>query len=68
MATAQCPICESKISVGKADIVLHKRFRCPACRVLLEIISAIPFKVATITDRHSPAGKSPVKRSSTVKT
>jgi len=67
VAAAQCPICESKISVGKEDIVLHRRFRCPACRVLLEISSASPFKVVTIADRHSLEGESPIKHSSTVK-
>jgi len=56
MATAQCPICESKISVAKADIVLHEWFRCSACRVQLEIISASPFKVATVAGQLSLEG------------
>jgi len=61
MATAQCPICESKISINKADIVLHRRFRCSACRVLLEIIRDSPLRVATIADRYSLEGEPPIK-------
>lgn len=52
METAECPICEEKIEVGK-NVEYLKRFTCPTCAALLEVVKMEPVELDWIYyDEH----------------
>lgn len=64
MNTAQCPICEQKINLGR-KVKFLDRLSCPTCEAALEVINTSPVELDWIfyDEHHDSNGRDRIKNS-----